>query len=175
MVFIETGYLISRLHIKGLFSYQNERYYRNRITGTGMKAELWLNRADHELTVAQELVDAGSLLWAASYTHRAVEYALEGFIIMKTGVRPERGSRLDDLQTVVHNDIPEDIDSLVSELVRITPMVWQSDISADQIVFLTEPRVRTLIEGAKKTVSWIGSEWERINAGEPQTTPPNTN
>ncbi len=135
-----------------------------------MKAEQWLNRADHELSLAQELVDAGSLLWAVSYAHRAVEYVLEGFIIMKTDTRPERGSRLGDLQSAVHEDIPEDIYPVITELEKLTPLVWQSDIPADQIVSLTEPRVRTLIDGAKKTLLWVGSEWEQKYA--PEATAP---
>lgn len=132
-----------------------------------MKAELWLNRADHEISLAQELLNAGSFLWAISYAHRALEYALEGLIVMKTGVRPERGSRLGDLYTLAQIYIPETMTQGIMDLVKITPMVWQSDLSADQISHLTENRVKELIEVVKMTLSWIGKEWEESLGSDP--------
>lgn len=131
-----------------------------------MKAEQWLNRADHELALARELVNAGSLLWAASYAHRAVEYLLEGYIVLKTGSRPERGCRLPDLQQMVQHDLPGDIAPAIAELVSFTPQAWQSDIPASVLVSLTEPKVRSLITGAEKALDWVGTEWERVNSEE---------
>lgn len=43
-----------------------------------MKSELFLNRADHELAVARDLLTKGSSVWAISYALRSAEYALEG-------------------------------------------------------------------------------------------------
>lgn len=128
-----------------------------------MKPELWLNRADHELTLAQELLDAGSLLWAVSYAHRSVEYALEGLIVMKTGIRPEKGSRIDELQTVSRHYLPDKVNTAVSDLVQVSPMVWQSDLKSDKV--LTDSCARNLVEDAKTTLTWIGEEWERDNPG----------
>lgn len=131
-----------------------------------MKAEQWLNRADHELALARELVNAGSLLWAASYAHRAVEYVLEGYIVLKTGSRPERGSRLPDLQQMVQDDIPGEIAPAISELASFTPQAWQSDIPASMVAALTEPKVQSLIRSAEKSLDWVGGEWERMNPEE---------
>ncbi len=129
--------------------------------GTVMKPELWLNRAAHELSLAQELVEAGSLLWAVSYAHRSVEYALEGLIVMKTGVRPEKGSRLADLQSASRNFLPEEVNTAISDLEKISPLVWQSDLKSEQIVQLTDRRARDRIADAKMILSWIGEEWEK--------------
>jgi HEPN domain-containing protein len=126
-----------------------------------MKPELWLNRADHELSLAQELLEAGSLLWAISYAYRSMEYALEGFIVMKTGIRPEKGSRIVDLQSASRNFLSDEANQAISGLVKITPLVWQSDLKPEQISFLTDRHARDLINGAKNTLSWIGEEWEK--------------
>ena len=125
-----------------------------------MKPELWFNRADHELSLAKELLEAGTLLWAASYAHRSVEYALEGLIVMKTGERPERGSRLADLQASAKIFLPDAISSIVDDLVKISPLVWQSDLSADQVSSITDSRTRGFIAGADQILTWIGEEWE---------------
>jgi hypothetical protein len=132
-----------------------------------MKAEQWLNRADHELVLAQELLNAGSFLWAASYAHRALEYTLEGLIVMKTGVRPQRGSSLSDLHHATRQYIPDSLNQPINALSEVTPFVWQSDISAEQIVFLTEKRVNELIEGGKTVLSWAGKEWTKEQATAP--------
>jgi HEPN domain-containing protein len=124
-----------------------------------MKPELWLNRANHELSVAQELLEAGSLLWAVSYAHRSVEYALEGFIVLKTGIRPEKGLRMADLQSASKSYLSESVNKAVSDLVKITPLIWQSDLKSEQITFLTDRRAKDLIDDAKLTISWIGEEW----------------
>lgn len=134
-----------------------------------MKAEQWLNRADHELVLAQELLNAGSFLWAASYAHRALEYILEGLIVMKTGVRPERGSTLSELHHATRQYIPDTLDQPINALLDITPFAWQSDISAEQIVFLTEKRVHELIEGGKMVLSWAGEEWAKEQATAPSS------
>ena len=126
-----------------------------------MKPELWLNRADHEIALAKELLEAGSLLWAVSYAHRSVEYALEGLIVLKTGERPERGLMLADLQAIAAPYLPDSMIPAINDLVSITPVVWKADIKADQIAFLTDRRTRKLIDEAKETLSWIGEEWER--------------
>jgi HEPN domain-containing protein len=120
-----------------------------------MKPELWLNRADHELSLAQELLDAGSLLWAVSYAHRSVEYALEGLIVMKTGVRPEKGSRMDDLHALSRIYLPDTINTAVADLVQVTPVVWQSDLANEKLI---NTRAKSLVEGAKKTIKWFGDE-----------------
>ncbi|HWQ64011.1 MAG TPA: HEPN domain-containing protein [Methanospirillum sp.] len=132
-----------------------------------MKAELWLNRADHELVLAQELLTAGSFLWAASYAHRALEYTLEGLIVMKTGVRPERGSTLSELHHATRQYLPDTLNQPINALSEIAPFVWQSDISAEQIIFLTEKRVSELIEGGKTVLSWVGDEWAKELATDP--------
>jgi len=129
-----------------------------------MKAEQWLNRADNELALAQELLNAGSFLWAVSYAHRALEYTLEGLIVMKTGVRPERGSSVSDLHHACRPYIPEQINQPITDLSDISPLVWQSDIAADQIAFLTEKRARALIAGVKDVLTWVGGEWDKTNA-----------
>jgi len=126
-----------------------------------MKPELWLNRADHELSLAQELMEAGSLLWAVSYAHRSVEYALEGLIVMKTGIRPEKGSRMVDLQSASRGFLSDEVNSAISDLEKITPIVWQSDLKPEQMMSLTDRRARDLIADAKLILSWIGGEWEK--------------
>ncbi|MFH0968406.1 MAG: HEPN domain-containing protein [Methanobacteriota archaeon] len=126
-----------------------------------MKPELWLNRADHELSLAQELMNAGSLLWAVSYAHRSVEYALEGLIVMKTGIRPEKGSRMADLQSASKSFLSDDVNAAISDLEKISPLVWQSDLKSEQIAQLTDRRAQDLITGAKLILSWIGEEWEK--------------
>ncbi len=134
-----------------------------------MKAELWLNRADHELALAQELLNAGSFLWAVSYAHRALEYTFEGLLVMKTGVRPERGTLLCDLHHAARSYLPDTIHQPVTDLSDLTTLVWQSDLSADQIKGLTESRARELITGAKKVLSWVGEEWEKDQSETPVT------
>jgi len=129
--------------------------------GIAMKPELFLNRADHELALAKELLGAGSLLWAASYAHRSVEYALEGLIVLKTGDRPERGSRLDDLQNLAGSYLPEAVMPAISDLTAITPYAWQADVREEDIRFLTEQHTRRIVDGAERTLTWIGQEWER--------------
>ncbi len=126
-----------------------------------MKAEQWFNRADHELAVAQELLNAGSLLWAVSYAHRALEYTLEGLIVWKTGERPERGTPLIDLHHAVRSYIPETLNQPISDLAEITPIAWQANLSAEAIAFITENRAKTLIEESNSVLSWVGSEWEK--------------
>jgi HEPN domain-containing protein len=132
-----------------------------------MKPELWLNRADHELSLAKELLGAGTFLWAASYAHRSVEYALEGLIVLKTGERPERGSRLEDLLTLSRSYLPDTISPAVEDLTSLTPLVWKSDIKDEQIAFLTEKKTRKYIEAAEQAINWIGEEWERCTKSEP--------
>ena len=151
---------------KGFFIIKNDISH-NSITGTGMKAEQWLKRADHELILSQELLNAGSFLWAVSYAHRALEYGLEGLIVMKTGVRPERGLLLGDLYSLAHEYIPGTMTSVITDFVKITPLVWQSDISADQISFLTDKRVKELTEGANNVFSWIIEEWKKDPGSDP--------
>lgn len=153
----QSFFLISEYHILIILS------------GTGMKAEQWLNRADHELVLAQELLNAGSFLWAASYAHRALEYTLEGLIVMKTGVRPERGSTLSDLHHATRQYIPDSLNQPINALSEITPLAWQSDISAEQIAFLTEKRVSVLIEAGKTVLSWAGDEWSKELASTPSS------
>jgi len=131
-----------------------------------MKPELWLNRADHELNLAQELLDAGSLLWAVSYAHRSVEYALEGFIFMKTGIRPEKGSRIEDLQAISRDFLPDAVNSAISDLTLVSPVIWQADVKKEQIRFLTDARARTLVQGARETLSWIGEVWNGQNTSD---------
>ncbi len=130
-----------------------------------MKAEQWFNRADHELVLAQELLNAGSFLWAVSYAHRALEYTLEGLIVMKTGVRPERGTPLCDLHNAVRSYIPETLNKPITDLSDLTPLVWQSSLSAKDIAFLTEKRTQTLVDDAKSVLSWIGNEWGKEQEG----------
>ena len=126
-----------------------------------MKPELWLNRADHELKMAQELLGAGSLLWAVSYAHRSVEYALEGLIILKTDVRPEKGLHLADLQSAARGFLSEEVHQAISDLVKISPLVWQSELKSEQIVSITDRHAQTLVDEAKMVLSWVGEEWER--------------
>ena len=133
-----------------------------------MKPELWLNRADHELALAKELLGAGSLLWAVSYAHRSLEYALEGLIVLKTGERPERGSRLAELQDLSRSDLPEVVIPAIDELVARAPVVWQSDVKEENIRFLSENQSRKIIDGAGQVVNWIGEEWERCTRSDLQ-------
>ena len=125
-----------------------------------MKPELWLNRASHDLSLAQELVEAGSLLWAVSYAHRSVEYALEGLIVMKTGIRPEKGSRMADLQSASGDLLSDPVYHAVSDLVKITPLVWQSDLKSEDLALLTDRRARDLTESANMVISYVGEEWK---------------
>jgi HEPN domain-containing protein len=137
--------------------------------GILMKPELWLNRADHELVLAKELLGAGSLLWAVSYAHRSLEYALEGLIVLKTGERPERGSRLAELQTLSRSYLPDLVIPAIDDLVALTPIVWQSDVREESIRSLTENHSRKIIDGAGQVITWIGEEWERSNGSELQS------
>jgi HEPN domain-containing protein len=151
---------IFAFHIKGLFPFQIKKVLSDVTYHWGdMKPELWLNRAEHELSVAQELLEAGSLLWAVSYAHRSVEYALEGIIVLRTGIRPERGLRMADLQSASKSFLPDSVYKSISDLVKITPLVWQSDLKSEHIVFLTDRRAKALIDGAKLIISWIREEW----------------
>ena len=134
-----------------------------------MKAEQWFNRADHELAVAQELLNAGSLLWAVSYAHRALEYTLEGLIVWKTGERPERGTPLCDLHHAVRSYIPETLNQPITDLADISQIAWQSNLSAEDITFLTENRAQTLLDESSSVLSWVGNEWakeQQIHSGE---------
>lgn len=131
-----------------------------------MKPELWLNRADHELALAKELLGAGSLLWASSYAHRSAEYALEGLIVLKTGERPERGSRFGALSGLAALYLPEGIRPLVEDLNTMSPYAWQSEIRQEDIRFLTEKRAKSYIEGAQQVLTWIGKEWDRCTGSE---------
>ncbi|HWQ65546.1 MAG TPA: HEPN domain-containing protein [Methanospirillum sp.] len=118
-----------------------------------MKPELWLNRADQELLRAQDLLTAGSLLWSVSYAHRAAEYALEGLIFLRTGVRPEKGARIADLRRALTDGLPGPVDKVVSELAELTPLVWQSDPNNPLITTLTEVRARDLFNGVTGIVN----------------------
>ena len=72
----------------------------------------------------------------------------EGLILMKTGIRPEKGSRMDDLHAGSRSYLPDMINSAVSDLVQITPMVWQSDMTNEKMI--SNVRAQALVDGAKK-------------------------
>jgi HEPN domain-containing protein len=127
---------------------------------TEMRAELWLNRADHDLSVSQDLLKNGSLIWAVSYALRSAEYALEGLIVLKTGERPEKGLSLAELYPLTRDYYPETVCSAVTDLMQVSSLAWKSDLTPQQVSAITPEQAEKLCSGAEFILSWIGEEWE---------------